>query len=66
MICGCAGCSWADRAGLPAVGTPSAIPSVWVGVYLEVGLGLFALVKCYTCWQGASGVRLLTFGQQLV
>ena len=25
---GCAGCSWVVRAGLPAVGTPSAIPSV--------------------------------------
>ena len=31
--CGvCAGCSWDDRAGLPAVGTPSATPSNWVRV----------------------------------
>ena len=29
-------------------------------------VGLFALVKCYTCLRGASGARLLTFGQQLV
>ena len=29
---GYADCSWADRAGLPVVGTPSATPSVWVGV----------------------------------
>ena len=29
-------------------------------------VGHFALVKCCTCLRGASGVRLLTFGQQLV
>ena len=34
------------------------VPGDWVGH--------FALVKCYTCLRGASGVRLLTFGQRLV
>ena len=34
------------------------VPGGWVG--------LFALVKCYTCLRGASGARLLTFGLQLV
>ena len=30
----------------------SAIPSVWVGVYPEIWVGHFALVKCYTCLRG--------------
>ena len=65
ILCGgCAGCSWADRAGSP-VGTPSATPSVWVGVHPEVCWALRA-VKCFTCLREASGDSLLAFGLLLV
>ena len=42
----------------------SAVPSVF-GVHQELGWALCA-VKFHTCLRGASGVGLLTFGQQLV
>ena len=58
---GCSGYSWTDRTGLPAVGTPSATPSDWVGVHPEFCWTLRA-AKHFTCLQEASGNSLLAFG----
>ena len=64
---GYAGCSWTDWVGLPVVGTPSAIPSVWVGVCPVVVLDtsrcevlhLFAgCIRCTdvdVCWSEQDG-----------
>ena len=62
---GCAGCSGDYRAGLPAVGTPSAIPSVWVGVHPKLCWTLRA-AKHFTCLRDAPGDSLLAFGLLLV
>ena len=62
---GCAGCSGDERAGLPAVGTPSAIPSVWVGVHPKLCWTLRA-AKHFTCLRDAPGDSLLAFGLLLV
>ena len=61
---------WADRAGLPTVGTPSAMPSVWVGVHPELCWTLRApstspvcvkhqMIVCWRsdhCWFGSEQV----------
>ena len=62
---GCAGCSGDYPAGLPAVRTPSAIPSVWVGVHPKLCWTLRA-AKHLTCLRDAPGDSLLAFGLLLV
>ena len=49
------GCRRSGRDG-DTIRLGRSVPGGWVGH--------FALVKCYTCLRGASGVRLLTFGQR--